>query len=56
MTQVSPEPAKIFSLVLLFVHWQDPERTKIYFNKNYDQLHAEIMKLEMFGETEAQNL
>lgn len=28
---------------------------KIYFNKDYDQLHAEIKKLEMFGETEAQN-
>jgi len=27
----------------------------LYFNRNYDQLHAEIQKLEMFGETEAQN-
>ena len=35
---------------------QIKEFFKIYFNKNYDQLHAEIRKLEMFGETEAQNL
>ena len=34
---------------------QIKEFFKIYFNKNYDQLHAEIRKLEMFGETEEQN-
>ena len=27
---------------------------KIYFNKDYDQLHTEIRKLEKFGETEEQ--
>jgi hypothetical protein len=28
---------------------------KLYFDKNYDQLHSEIKKLEKFGEMEAQN-
>jgi hypothetical protein len=28
---------------------------KIYFDKNYDKLHSEIMKLEKFRETEAQS-
>ena len=34
---------------------QIKEFFKIYFNKNYDQLHAEMRKLEMFGETEDQD-
>jgi hypothetical protein len=35
---------------------QIKEFFKFYFNKNYEQLHAEIKNLEMFGETEAQDL
>ena len=34
---------------------QVKEFFKIYFNKNYEHLHTEIKKLEMFGETEAQD-
>lgn len=28
---------------------------KLYFDKNYDQLHHELKKLEMFGKMEAPN-